>query len=180
MSETMVQDWLVRALPSPRRGHVKRAEALIAERNPTEAAALLEEVLADEPGNEAAAVMLARLQLWVDHPAAVRTLGKIGPGSDVFAAADAIRTIARLLDVADEAITLPEAAVKDDYRGAATRLKQSDFRGALTAFIGIVRMARSYDDDGARKACVAIFRYLGDDHELTREFRGALSSALYV
>jgi putative thioredoxin len=180
MPEGTIGDWLKRTLPSPHRGQVNRAEQWIAEGRSTEAAALLEDVLVQEPGHERAALLLAQVQLRTDHRAAARTVEKIGPGADGFASAEAIRTLARLFDIAEEAILLPESAVKETYLKAARALAQGDYRGALTGLIGVVRSARSYDDDGARKACVAIFRYLGDDHELTREFRGALSSALYV
>jgi putative thioredoxin len=180
LPENRIEDWLARALPSPLREQLKRAEELLAAGQPVEALPLLQQVLAHEPGNEAAALLLGRAQLWTDPDEAVRAVAAIGPGADGFAMADAIRTLARLVGIADDTATLTEAPVREAYRSAATRLKQGDFRGALDGFIDVVRRVRAYDEDGARKACVALFRYLGDDHALTREFRGALSSALYV
>lgn len=180
LPERAIEEWLQRTLPSPQREHLRRAEELLAEGNPTEAAVLLTKVLVNEPTNEPAALLLARIQLWTDPRAAVRAVEGIGPGADGFAQADAVRTIAHLLEIADDPAVLPEAAAKTPYCRAAQKLKEGDYREALGGFVEVVRAARSYDDDGARKACVAIFRHLGDEHELTREFRGALSSALYV
>ena len=76
--------------------------------------------------------------------------------------------------------TLPDAPVKTAYLSAIKHLKSADFERALSGFIDVVRKARHYDDDGARKACLAVFAFLGDDHDLTREYRGRLASALYV
>ena len=57
--------------------------------------------------------------------------------------------------------------------------RSGDLEAALEGFIDVVRKDRRYDDDGARRGCVAIFNLLGNDHELTRRFRAALSRALY-
>ena len=54
-----------------------------------------------------------------------------------------------------------------------------DFALALSRFIEAIRTDRFYDNDGPRKACIAIFKLLGDDHEITRKHRRDFSSALY-
>jgi len=54
-----------------------------------------------------------------------------------------------------------------------------DYEQALSNFIDVVRRKRNYHDDGARKACIAIFNFLGQTHELTRKYRREFSSALY-
>ncbi|MGY6216492.1 thioredoxin [Methylolobus aquaticus] len=180
LPENRIEDWLQRTLPSPRRDQLQRAEELLSLGKTAEAIPLLQDILAEEPANLAARLSLARAQLFTAPAAATSVLAAIGPGDDGFAMADAIRTLARLLELADGQADLPEGAVRDAYLAGAERLKQADFKGAFEGFIDVVRKSRSYDDDGARKACVALFRYLGDDHPLTREFRGALSSALYV
>ena len=180
MPAEMIEEWLKRALPSRERERLKKAEGLIAVGQLDEAAAMLDDILAAEPDNVQAAVILGQLLLPKSHREAAETVARIGPDSDFFAAAEAIRTFARLFDVADDPSALPDSSAKGAYLAAAKQLKQGDYAQALQGFIGVARSARSYDDDGARKACVAIFKLLGDEHELTRKYRGLLSSALYV
>jgi putative thioredoxin len=55
----------------------------------------------------------------------------------------------------------------------------NDYVPALQGFIRVIRNDRYYDDDGARKACIAIFKLLGEDHETTKEYRREFSRALY-
>lgn len=55
-----------------------------------------------------------------------------------------------------------------------------DFYSALSRFIDVIRTDKSYDDNGSRKACIAIFKYLGEDHEITIKHRRDFGSALYV
>ncbi|NTW46814.1 MAG: tetratricopeptide repeat protein, partial [Chlorobaculum sp.] len=44
-------------------------------------------------------------------------------------------------------------------------------------FIAVLRDNRYYDDDGSRKACIAIFRLLGEEHEITLKHRRAFDRA---
>jgi len=50
---------------------------------------------------------------------------------------------------------------------------------ALSEFLEVVRLDRSFEEDAGRTAMLAIFAVLGDEHALTREFRARLSSILF-
>ena len=180
LPESQIESWLERVLPSAQREDLKRAEALLSDGQTAAAIGVLEAVLSNEPDNETAALLLARARLFDTPDVAAQAVAGIGPDADDFAMADAIRTLARLIGLAEVPAGLPDEPARAAYQAAAVNMKNGNFKAALEGFIGVVRVARSYDEDGARKACVALFRYLGDDHPLTREFRGALSSALYV
>ncbi len=62
---------------------------------------------------------------------------------------------------------------------AACLTVEGDYERALETFLDIVREDRSYKNDGARKAMIAIFDLLGSDHPLTKEYRKQLMMALY-
>jgi len=180
LPEAMIQEWLNRALPSPLRDRINQAETEAIGGHFDRAAAILEEVLAAELDNDRAAVMLARLLLSSDHKRAMAVVERIGPDSDSYPLAESIRTFSRLFEHAEKPEALLEAPLKPIYLSAIEHLKNADFEKALSAFIEVVKGTRHYDDDGARKACLAVFKFLGDDHELTREYRRRLASALYV
>ena len=57
---------------------------------------------------------------------------------------------------------------------------EGDFDRGLATFIYVIREDRYYADDFSRKACIAIFRLLGEGHEITRKYRRAFDGALYV
>jgi putative thioredoxin len=69
--------------------------------------------------------------------------------------------------------------MRDRYLRAIGQLRARDFASALETLIAIIRDDRYYDDDGSRKACIAIFRYLGEEHPVTSAYRREFSSALY-
>jgi len=92
---------------------------------------------------------------------------------------DGVQTITRLLTLADDPSDLPENGVKDTYLNAIRALSNQDFDAALDHFIDVVRTNRDYDEDGARKACVALFTLLGEEHPATQAHRRTFDMALY-
>jgi putative thioredoxin len=74
---------------------------------------------------------------------------------------------------------LPVSPSKRLYREGAAHVTAQEFDKALALFIKVIRNDRYYDDDGARKACVAIFKYLGEEHPVTQKYRREFSNALY-
>lgn len=65
------------------------------------------------------------------------------------------------------------------FSRAACLTVEGDYEKALEVFLDIVRQDRSYKNDGARKAMIAIFELLGNEHPLTKEYRKQLMMALY-
>ena len=174
-----VEYWLQKALPSKYRKDILAAEYLAAEGKQEEAARVLESVLQNEPGNVEAMVMLARLVLFDDPKRAGKLLETAEEplyGEQIIS----LRTLSRVLCLADDPSLLPDSSGKSLYLKAIDALRRRDFDAALNEFIGILKEDRYYDDDGSRKACIAIFKYLGEEHELTHRHRREFSSALYV
>jgi thioredoxin-like negative regulator of GroEL len=65
------------------------------------------------------------------------------------------------------------------YLEAIRFLRSGDFAGALEGFIAALRQNRDLDDDGPRRAAVAIFQYLGHNDPVVARYRTELSGALY-
>jgi putative thioredoxin len=65
------------------------------------------------------------------------------------------------------------------YRLANLLAAEQRFSEALPEFLEVIRRNRKYDDDGARKAMLAIFTLMGEDDPLTRKFRQQLANALF-
>jgi putative thioredoxin len=100
--------------------------------------------------------------------------------SEHFPTVEAIRTFSSLTSRILHPEALPDDPAKATYLAALRELAALNHDTALEKFIEVIRNNRYYDDDGARKACIAIFRLLGDDHEVTRRRRREFSSALYT
>lgn len=178
LPEYAVKQWLEKALPSEIKQQVAQAEDAIAEGDAEAARALLEGVLDKDPTNPKAGVLLAQL-IAFDDPARAHELvsGSAFAEPGFVQIEEAVQTVSDLFDLdVDE---LPDGAAKDAYAAGIEALKGRAFDAALERFIEVILTDRYYQDDGARKACVAIFTLLGNDHPAVKAYRRRFDMALY-
>ena len=179
LPEQVIVDWLKRTLPSRFREQLNRAEALVAEGNLGEAHYLLSEVLQNDPDDQPGIVLMAQVELYSDPVKAAETADRIPLGSDRFETAEAIKALAGIFRYVETPDLLDESPVKSDYLESIRLLREGKNEAALEGFIDIILRNRYYDDDGARKAVIAVFKLLGEDHETTRAYRNPFANALY-
>ncbi len=180
LPEQAVIRWLEKVLPDRFKKDLARTEEFLRAGNTEEARLVLQGVLQQDPLHDGARVLLAKILLFSENARALELVKGIEENSEGFPMADAIRTIVHLMAKAALAPELVEDNVRDSYRAAISMLVNQEFNGALTGFIDVIRRNRYYDDDGSRKACLAIFRILGEEHEITRRHRREFGSALNV
>ncbi len=179
LPEPQIEAWLKKALPSKYAEQVQKAAECLSEQDIQKAQTLLEDVLKAEPDNARAEVLMAQTYLYENITKAVEMVSHIDPGSEFDDVAEGIRNMAGLIQLAESPDALPEGEGKTAYLDAILALKTQDFDTALTQFIEVVRNDRYYHDDGARKACLAIFKYLGEENEITLKHRKVFNRALY-
>jgi putative thioredoxin len=175
LPDYQIEQWLKKALPSPWAADVARAVAEVASGNTAAAIALLEGVLEKEPDNRKAAAMLVKLILFSRPVDALRIAESLEAEPDYAELSDTVRTLGTLL--ARSAGELPEGESKDAYSAAVESVRNGDLDSALDRFISVLRENRYYDDDGSRRACIAIFRLLGEDHDITMKYRRTFDRA---
>ena len=178
LPERAVEEWLKKAVPSKYRTQLEGARQLLLEDKAGQAIAMLHPIVAAEPDNQQAVALLGQALFGSDPEQALRTVEPIALGSDYYDVADAIRTLVGAF-TRIEGSPPPEDSARDTYVGAVAAARSGDFEAALDGLIEVVRRNRYYDDDGARKTCIAIFKLLGEDHPTTRRSRPLLSNALY-
>jgi putative thioredoxin len=179
LPEPMIRQWLRKNVPDKCAKEIERADELIAAGSLDEARRILSHVVDKEPSSEGARALLARTLVYSDCERAAELVRDIEEDSPHFDIAESVRTFASMLARISTGDGLPDGPVRATYRSAIECLGKEDFAGALEKFIDVIRNDRYYDDDGARKACIAIFKLLGEEHEVTRKYRREFSTALY-
>ena len=179
--EHAVRKWLDEHLPSESKQRIEAARAALEAGDGATAVSELEPVLASDPTHDEAKVLMARA-LAFDDPERAHELA--APASNIADPAllqtrESVETLARLVALADAPETLPDAPSKQAYLKGAAALAERDFDAALEHFIRVVQTNRDYDEDGARKACVALFTLLGPHHPVTKAHRRTFDMALY-
>ncbi len=179
LSEREIRRFLERALPSPSAGQLIEAQRLLSEGAHSQAASLLEPLVAAEPGNFEARVLLAQAVLSTSPERTVALLEPVELHHELAERAASLRTLARLAQSVSQPNPLPEARVRERYLAGAAAVRAGDFGAALPAFIEVLERDKQYDNGGAKEACRAIFQLLGTRHPLAERFFRAFSSALH-
>jgi putative thioredoxin len=177
LPEQAVKEWLKKSIPSKFAESIEKAKQLLKDGNETDAKVILEEVLSGDMNNDEVKILLAKVLLFDEPKEAIRLVQNADGSGEYLEIAESIKTIIELLDKKDK---LPDADVMDEYSNAIEDLKNKNFDASLEKFIDVIREDRQYDDDGSRKACIAIFKYLGEEHPITIKHRREFGSALYV
>ena len=180
LPENMVMEWLKKAIPSKNQKSIDDVKLLLAKNKNEKAVKLLKSILSSEPDNEEVKILLAKSTFFENPENSIRLLEGIDESSEFFELADSLRTFAKMFDLLNHSDSLPTNQVKDIYLSAIKNIKEQNFDSALENFIETIRTDRYYDDDGSRKACIAIFKYLGEENEITLKYRRDFSGALYV
>ena len=178
--EHQIQDWLDDNLPSEEKSRIEQAEEALEAGKHQEAERLLWPVLEDDPTHDEAQILMARALVFKD-PSKAQVLADEADVADpaLRQTRESVQTVIRLLELGEDSSALPENGVKDTYVAGIEALDAQDIETALEHFIDVVRTDRDYDDDGARKACVALFTLLGEQHPITQEHRRTFDMALY-
>ena len=174
LPEPMIRRWLGEHLPSEQKERLAHARALLADGERAAARPLLEDAVLSDPDDDEARTLLARTLAFAEPERAADLVdGLFSPE------ADAVRALARFLTLPDEPEDLDEAPVRADYLAAAHALRDGDPDTALDRLIAVLQQQRGYDDDGARKAIVAVFLLLGEEDPIVRKHRPVFNRSLY-
>ncbi len=176
LPEHSVEKWLQKVIPGKNQKTITKAKELLSKGNNAEAAVLLEKLINKEPDNPEVIILLARAILFEDSSRAVKLINGIEDNTDFSELIDSIKTISGLFTANGP----DDSEIAKQFKSAIESLKSKNFDSALEKFIGVIRADRMFEDDGARKACIAIFKYLGEENEITLRHRRDFGSALYV
>lgn len=179
MPEFAVRQWLDAAMPNTNKTRLAQAEAALATNSPDIAEPLLREVLADEPDNAKAKTLLALILTRRSPRDAVTLVNGTPREPDVAQVQDAIQTVAHLTHQLDNPDELPDEPGRISYLEGLSALMKRDFETAIAKMIEVLQVNRYYADDGARKAGVAIFTMLGEQHPVTLKYRRTFDMWLY-
>lgn len=180
LPEHMIEDWLKKSIPSKFSDMIEKAKKLLADGKIEDAKVILEQVHNGDINNGEVKILLAKILVYENPKEALRLVESAQLSNHTVELAEAITTMGQLFEKLNNTDELPDNSVKSLYIEAIKDFQDKKFESALAKFIEIIRENKSYDDEGARKACIAIFKYLGEEHETTLKYRRDFSRALYI
>lgn len=179
LPEYQVEKWLKDHIPSENDEKAEDAIRLIEEGKESKAKTILMDIMEEEPGHSTAAFYLGKLILFEEPSKANRLFQTAEKDPDFIDQTGFIKKIIFLLEARKNPEILTEDPVKSVILEGLEALSKQDFATAVDRFIQAVIRNKSYEDELARKAAVAVFNYLGPAHEVSRSFRRRFDMALY-
>ncbi|HET9233754.1 MAG TPA: tetratricopeptide repeat protein, partial [Candidatus Eisenbacteria bacterium] len=149
----------------------------------SDAKRLLMKKLEADPQDAATRVLLARILFADDIEKAAEMVGSVPEDSEWYDAAQhflGLRDLVRWRKGKDpnREVTGPDADLTL-YREGIRDMENGEPDAALEKWLTLVQRNRDLDQDGARKALVALLTVLGDESPLTRDYRRRLANALF-
>ncbi|MEM7657587.1 MAG: thioredoxin [Bacteroidota bacterium] len=172
-----IERWLTQHLPDPNfeafKGLVQQWRA-----EPTpEHQLALEEFSAQHPDLLEARLALAQINISQDPEKALEYLTPIHEGHPLYPKVADLKSLAELTTFSPSEEGHPKAVPALTEAVAAWRQRQVEV--ALDHLIRSIMLDKSIQKELARRATVAIFHQLGEQHPITKQFRPRFSMALY-
>jgi putative thioredoxin len=178
LPEQAIKEWLKKSIPSKFADQIEHVKIYLKNGDVDTAKVILEDVHKGDINNSEVKVLLAKILLFDTPEEAKRLVQNLDGELGNMEQAEAINTLVEILT--RDANSFQNSKVKENYLSAIRNIKEQDFDSALNKFIEIIREDRTYDDEGSRKACIAIFKFLGEENEITLKHRRDFGRALYV
>jgi putative thioredoxin len=182
LPETAIKKWLADYFPSESKQAIQEALSALKVGDIKKAKKMLEFTLKIDPANKDAKVYLAGLLFEEEPEAAVKFVADVDESHPMFDKVDAMRTLARLNSTYNDYKKQAEQVKSEPWTFYLTGIdayRNKDYSSAFQNWIEALSIDSHLDNDGVRKLCVALFRLLGNDHELTQKYHRRFTSALY-
>lgn len=180
LPEVQIKKWLDENIPTEGKKMLNTARAELKSGNKSEAEKLFRRVLELEPQSYEARIPLAFLLLEKDVTQAYDLIKDIPEDEPLFSNAQPIQVLARLHVEWDNIKSgATDTPAWKDYLSGINAFQQKDYETALQNWIDAIVVDKTIDDDGPRKACIALFALLGQEHALTQKYHRRFTSALF-
>ena len=186
--EGTVRQFIERLLPSPAEEQRRTAMQAYASGNADDALASLEAAQSLEPNNDN--IRLDRAEILIDlgrSEDAEALFDELAPLARMDSRVEHLRALLTFSDTGQAGVSTDqlEARVSQNSTDLDARLalaKQyvaaKQFEPALHHLLEIIQTDRQFGEDAGRKTMLAVFELLGNEHQLTRQYRRRLAASI--
>ncbi len=175
LPRAQIEAWLQAHLPDPFRDQLSELRARLGQGHESQVVQELEQVLAQQPDLTEARTLLAALKVAQDPIAAQDSIADFRPGQAGNEDAEAAHALAEMMLMSEDG----QPKVTELIETAREAYARYDFSATLQSLIQAIMIHKPYCDEMPRRAALAIFRVLGEEHPLTKQYRPHFSMALY-
>lgn len=174
MSKVAIENWLNEHLPDDRLEIFNDLLDNFKKEKTQANLKALERFVEANPDIKEAALVLPRMLIFTEPEKAASLISSISLGDKWYDEAEDIRVLADLMAFNGNGEAAGQALEK-----AKTAIQKDDLEVAIQAVIDATTINKGFQNDLPRKAAIALFRLLGNQHELTKKYRWRFDMALY-
>lgn len=180
-TEQQVREFLHSLAPQPDDLAISKGNFLLSQGDWQLATASFNQVLKQDQDNAPALLGLARSHLAQGRPDLALPILREFPASNEYAAAEQMIPLAEAMsDIQQVENQAPEGDELAPIFANALRLAgKGNIPSAIDGIFDILRADKNYRQGQARKCAVGLLHLLGDQHELSKDYRAELSSLLF-
>jgi putative thioredoxin len=181
LPEPKVREFLRSIAPSPLDLAVEKGLNLLKLGQPEEAEEAFQTVLDEIPEHPVASLGMLRSLLVQRKVIQALSLLRDFPASKQYASAESMRPLAEGLARAErgELEEFSDNPLDAAFARAFRLIQRGNLPAAMDGLLEILRQDKRYKNGAARQVLLGIFEMLGDEDELTREYRSELATVLF-
>lgn len=182
LPESQIVQWLEKNVPSESKEAFNNAMKALQAGDRKNAEKLLNFAIEQDEENLEAKIIRAKLLFQSEPEQAIKLVENIEEGDPLYDQVEAMRTLWRLKTDYSALKNIAQkngSAAWKDYLNGIQEYLHDNYEKALDSWIDSIIVDRNVDEDGARKACVALFTLMGHENEITKKYHRQFSSALY-
>jgi len=172
-----IEKFLQQLSPSPTDLILTKGLGLLQYHRWAEAEASFRKVIQEQPQSPAALLGLSKCLLAQNKLREAQGILKNFPASKEYVAAEILRPLAEAM-----VHTQPHSGKPDleaIYLRALNLIKNGKFPAALDGLLELLRQEKTYRGGNARKIVLALLEMMGEENEITRQYRAELASVLF-
>ncbi len=170
-----IEKWLAEFLPSDRKNQFHSLlAALQADAHNPQLIKELEAFVIANPDLKEARIYLAKHLVFSDWERAEQLLADIQLGDEYYETAEDVRAVGTLMALSSNGAQAGQLLSK-----AQAALRAHQIEAAVQYIIDATLVDKNYHNDLPRKVAIALFRLLGNEHPISRDYRWRFDMALY-
>lgn len=167
--------WLDENIPDKRKEKLTQIIAKLNQENHESVLKELELFVQANPDLKEGQIWLAAEKVFENTEEAIDLVEDIKIGHELYDLAEDVRNLANLMEFAPDG----HHKVDEKLDHARNALRKKDKESAVQHLIDAVMLDKTYQNDLPRRATIALFHVLGDQHKITRKYRKRFDMALY-
>lgn len=177
--ESQVRKFLDELIPGPSDLQLEKGSSLLKTEEWSRAETAFRQVLEERPQHPGAMLGLTKCLLAQGHGSQALNILNEFPASHEFSHAQQLRPLAVALADDEDPTEDNDNLLDATYQRALHLISLGNIPAAMDGLISILKEDKHYRDDEARLVMVSLFELLGNENEITRQYRAEMASVLY-